>query len=191
MYHHAYPPPSRRSYGLLGSLGRRHAQTPCDFGFIWPRNVRCHHGHSSRSWPIWSQIEVYRVENPILQETELGEYLSHIVGGLCAFALRLTTSSHCSRVISSSTVHVWHFRAWTGQAIVSGRSRVGHWVAIYTGWIAPDRFQEALFLEHQAVLGDGRFRRVRPAYVHWHSTTAPACVLTCNCGVAKGACGTP
>jgi hypothetical protein len=33
---------SRWSYGLLGSLGRRHAQTSCDFGLIRPRNVRCH-----------------------------------------------------------------------------------------------------------------------------------------------------
>jgi hypothetical protein len=63
---------SRWSYGLLGSLGRRHARTPCDFGFIRPRNVRCHQGHWSRSWPVWPQIEVYRVETPVLHETELG-----------------------------------------------------------------------------------------------------------------------
>ena len=89
------PPPSRWSYGLLGSLGRRHAQTPCDFGFVRPRNVRCHQGHWSRSWPVWPQIEVYRVENPILQETELGEYLSHIVGGVCVFGLRLRGRTQC------------------------------------------------------------------------------------------------
>jgi hypothetical protein len=29
----------------------------------------------------WPHIEVYMEGNPILQETELGEYLSHIVGG--------------------------------------------------------------------------------------------------------------
>ena len=87
LYHYAYPSPSRWSYGLLGSLGRRHAQTPCDFGFIRPRNVRFHQGHWSWSWPVWPQIKVCRVENPILQETELGEYLSHIVGGVCVFGL--------------------------------------------------------------------------------------------------------
>ena len=36
----------------------------------------------------WPQIEAYIVENPIVQETELGEYLSHIVGGVCVFGLR-------------------------------------------------------------------------------------------------------
>ena len=35
------------------------------------------------------------MENPILQETELGEFLSHIVGGVCVFGLRLTNSSRC------------------------------------------------------------------------------------------------
>ena len=63
------PPPSRWSYGLLGPLGRRHAQTPCDSGFTRPRNVRCHQGHWSWSWPVWPQLEGYRVGNPILQET--------------------------------------------------------------------------------------------------------------------------
>jgi hypothetical protein len=33
--------------------------------------------------------EVCRMENPILQETELGEYLSYVVGGVCVFGLRL------------------------------------------------------------------------------------------------------
>jgi hypothetical protein len=30
------------------------------------------------------------VKNPIVQETELGEFLSHIVGGVCVFGLRLS-----------------------------------------------------------------------------------------------------
>jgi hypothetical protein len=62
-----------------------------------PRNVRCHQGHWSWSWPVWPQIEVYRVENHILQETELGEYLSHIdlVGGVCVFGLRLGGRRQC------------------------------------------------------------------------------------------------
>ena len=69
LHHYTYPPPSRWSYGLLEGhfsyqFGRRHAQTPCDFGFMWPRNVRCHQGHWSSSWHIWPQIEVYRVETP-------------------------------------------------------------------------------------------------------------------------------
>ena len=95
LYHYAYPPPSGWSYGLLGSLGRRHAQTPCDFGLIRPRNVRCRQGHWSWSWPVWPLLEGYRVENPILQETELGEYLSHIVGGVCVFGLRLGGRTEC------------------------------------------------------------------------------------------------
>jgi hypothetical protein len=33
--------------------------------------------------------------NPILQETELGEYLSHIVGGVVAFGLRLRGRTQC------------------------------------------------------------------------------------------------
>ena len=89
------PPPSRWSYGLLGSSGRRHTQTPCDFGLTRPRNVRCHQGHWSWSWPVWSLLEGYRAENPILQETELGEFLSHIVGGVCVSGLRLTARTHC------------------------------------------------------------------------------------------------
>ena len=93
--HYAYSSPSRWSDGLLGSLGRRHAQTPCDFGLTRPRNVRCHHGHWSWSWPVWPLLEGYRVENPILQETELGEYLSHIVGGVCLFGLRLRGRTQC------------------------------------------------------------------------------------------------
>ena len=44
------------------------------------------------------QIEAYIVESPILQETELGEYLSHIVGGVCVFGLRLSNSSRCDLV---------------------------------------------------------------------------------------------
>ena len=95
LYNYAYPPPSRWTYGLLGSLGRRHAQTPCNLGLARPRNVRYHQGHWSWSWPVWPQIEVYRVENPILQETELGEYLSHIVGGVCVFGLRLRNRTQC------------------------------------------------------------------------------------------------
>ena len=82
--HYAYLPHSRWSYGLLGSLGRRHAQTPFDFGFTRPRNVRCRQGHWSWSWPVWLQIEAYRVENPILQKTELG-----------AFGLRLRGRTQC------------------------------------------------------------------------------------------------
>ena len=37
------------------------------------------------------------MENPILQETELGEYLYHIsniVGGVCVFSLRLRYRTH-------------------------------------------------------------------------------------------------
>ena len=91
------PPPSGWSYGLLGSLGRRHAQTPCDLGFTRPRNdiVRCHQGHWSWSWPVWPLLEGYRVENPILQETELGEFLSRIVGGVCVFGLLLPCRTQC------------------------------------------------------------------------------------------------
>jgi hypothetical protein len=95
LYHYAYPPPSRWFYGLLGSLGRRHAQTPCDLGLTRPRNVRCHQGHWSWSWPVWPLLEGYRVENPIEQETELGEFLSYIVGGVCVFGLRLSGRTHC------------------------------------------------------------------------------------------------
>jgi hypothetical protein len=91
------PLPSRWSYRLLGSLGRtsKHAQTPYSFGFIRPSNVRCHKGHWSWSWHVWPQIEVYRVRNPILQETELGEYLSHTVGGVCVFGLLLPRRTQC------------------------------------------------------------------------------------------------
>ena len=39
------------------------------------------------------------MENPILQETELGEFLSPIVGGVCVFGLRLTYSSRCELVV--------------------------------------------------------------------------------------------
>ena len=95
LYHYAYPPPSRWSYGLLGSLGRRHAQTPCDLGLTRPRNVHCHQGQWSWSWPVWPLLEVYRVENSIMQETELGEFLSHIVGGVCVFGLRLGGRMEC------------------------------------------------------------------------------------------------
>jgi prolyl-tRNA editing enzyme YbaK/EbsC (Cys-tRNA(Pro) deacylase) len=35
------------------------------------------------------------VENPILHEAELSEYLSHIVGGVCAFGLRLRGRTQC------------------------------------------------------------------------------------------------
>ena len=74
LYHYAYLPPSRWSYGLLGSLGRtsRHAQTPCDFVFIQPRNVRCHQGHCSWSWPVWPQIKVYREELPYSARKKVG-----------------------------------------------------------------------------------------------------------------------
>ena len=89
------------SYGLLGSLGRRHAQTPCDFGLIRPRNVRCRQGHWSWSWPVWPLLEGYRVENPILQETELGEFLSHIVGGVCVFGLLLPCRTQCVLALKS------------------------------------------------------------------------------------------
>jgi hypothetical protein len=48
-----------------------------------------------------SLLEGYRVENPILQETKLREFLSHIVpvGGVCVFGLRLTNSSRCKLVV--------------------------------------------------------------------------------------------
>jgi hypothetical protein len=95
LYHYEYPPPSGWSYGLLGSLGRRHAQTPCDLGFTRPRNVRCHQGHWSWSWPVWPLLEGYSVENLILQETKLGEYLSHMVGGVCTVGLRLRGRTRC------------------------------------------------------------------------------------------------
>ena len=35
------------------------------------------------------------METPILQETELGEYLSLIVGGGCVFGLRLRGRTQC------------------------------------------------------------------------------------------------
>jgi hypothetical protein len=95
LYYYAYPTHSRWSYGLLGSLGRRHAQTSCDFGFIRPRNVRCHQGHWSWSWPARPHIEVYIVENPMLQETELGEYWAHLVGGVCVVGLLWPCSTLC------------------------------------------------------------------------------------------------
>jgi hypothetical protein len=95
------PPTSRWSYGLLGSLGRRHAQTPRDFGLTRPRNVRCHQGHWSWSWPVWPLLEGYRVENPILQETELGEFLSHIVREVCVSGLLLSARTHCVLALKS------------------------------------------------------------------------------------------
>ena len=94
LYHYAYPPPSRWSYGLLGSLGRRHAQTPCDFGLTRPRNVRCHQGHWSWSWPVWPLLEGYRVENPILQETELGRIFRPRPLGALAFSFSQCTRSY-------------------------------------------------------------------------------------------------
>ena len=94
LYHYAYPPPSRWSYGLLGSLGRRHAQIPCDFGLTRSRNVRCHQGHWSWSWPVWPHIEVYRVENPILHETELGGVFRPRPLGELAFSFSQCTSSY-------------------------------------------------------------------------------------------------
>jgi hypothetical protein len=41
------------------------------------------------------RARMYRVENPTLQETELGEFLSHRVGGVCVFGLRLTNRTPC------------------------------------------------------------------------------------------------
>ncbi len=81
--------------GFYGHLDVGMCKPPCDFGFIRPRNVRCHQGHWSWSWPVWPLLEGYRVGNPILQETELGEYSSYIVGGVCVFGLRLGDRTQC------------------------------------------------------------------------------------------------
>ena len=94
LYRYAYPPPSRWSYGRLGSLERRHAQTPCVLRVIRPINERCHEGHWSWSLPVWPQIEVYRVENPILQETEFSGVFRPRPLGEITFSFSQCTSSY-------------------------------------------------------------------------------------------------
>jgi hypothetical protein len=102
LYHYAYPPPSRWSYGLQGSLERRHAQTPCDFGFIRPRNVRCRQGTGPRAGMFGprSRCIESRVENPLLQETELGGVFRPRPLGEIAFSFSSAlarTTSYCTK----------------------------------------------------------------------------------------------
>jgi hypothetical protein len=81
----------RKPHAVLGSNGREMCVTAKG------------QGHWSWSSHVWPQIEVYSVGNHILQETKLGEYLPRIVGWVCAFALRLTTSLHYCELVTTSS----------------------------------------------------------------------------------------